>query len=142
MKIELIQNPSKDKIEYISNSLFEFNCNKVGLNDLSDIFIQLSNDKDQVCGGIVGWSRWDWAHVENLWIMEEYRGQGLGKDMLKMFENIANNRNCKFIDLDTFNFQAPDFYKKLGYQEVFVIDGIGNNVKKHFLKKMLIVSHD
>ena len=135
MKIELIQNPSKDKIEYISNSLFEFNCYKVGLNDLSEIFIQLSNDNDQVCGGIVGWSRWDWAHIENLWIMEEYRGNGFGKDLLKMFESIAINRKCKFIDLDTFNFQAPNFYKNQGYIELFVLDGIANNTSKHFFKK-------
>lgn len=138
MKIEVNQNPSKLDIEYISNSLFEFNCHKVGINDFAEILIQLKNNSNQVCGGIVGWSRWNWAHIENLWIMEEYRGHGFGKQLLAQFETIAINRNCAFIDLDTFNFQAPEFYIKNGYQKQFVIDGIGHNVSKYFFKKSLI----
>lgn len=137
MKIEVNLNPSKLDIEYISNSLFEFNCNKVGVNDFAEILIQLKNTNNQVCGGIVGWSRWNWAHIENLWIMEEYRGRGFGKNMLNQFETIALNRNCAFIDLDTFNFQAPEFYIKNGYKKIFEIDGIGHNVCKFFLKKSL-----
>ena len=35
-------------------------------------------------------------------------------------EEEARKRGCQYVLLDTFEFQAPEFYKKKGYREVFV----------------------
>ena len=137
MKIQYNDNPTLQDIEYISESLFEYNCSNVGKNDFKKLVIELRNDDNKLCGGIVGWSRWDWAHIDNLWIKEEYRGNGFGYNLLHQFEHIAKQRECKFIDLDTFNFQAPEFYRKNGYNELFVIRGIANGTEKYFFKKTL-----
>lgn len=38
-----------------------------------------------------------------------------------MAETEAKNRGCKYAFVDTFDFQAPDFYRKLGYKDVFTL---------------------
>ena len=52
-------------------------------------------------------------------IDEKYRGQGLGKFLLKEIENIALNKNITSIRLNSGNrperFAAHEFYKKQGY---------------------------
>lgn len=137
MKTEIQNKPLSCDIEYISNSLFQFNCSKVGVNDYEDLVILLKDDDEKIMGGIVGWTRWNWAHIDNLWIDEKYRNQGYGLSLLSLAEKIATERKCNIIDLDTFDFQAPEFYLKNGYEKLFTLDGFGNNNSKIFLKKKL-----
>jgi len=137
VKIYIENNPAESDYDEISEKLFEYNCEKSGVNDYERFGIYIRNVNNEILGGLNGWTRWEWAHIENLWIEESLRNQGFGKTLLKNAEIIAVSRNCKFIDLDTYSFQAPDFYKKNGYDEIFILDGMNNNIKKHFFKKML-----
>ena len=52
---------------------------------------------------------------------EELRGQGIGSKLLQQAETEAKNRNCRFAFVNTYQFQAPDFYKRHGYKEVFTL---------------------
>ena len=52
-------------------------------------------------------------------------------------EREAVARRCHLAVLDTHSFQAPDFYKRLGYEEIGVADGYPIGHKKYFLKKAL-----
>ena len=129
MKICFENNPADSDYDKVSENLFEYNCIKSGTNDYKRFGIYIRNENDEIIGGLNGWTRWEWAHVENLWIEESLRNQGFGKKLLKYAEKIAVSRNCKFIDLDTYSFQAPNFYKKHGYDELFVLDGMNNDIK-------------
>jgi ribosomal protein S18 acetylase RimI-like enzyme len=138
MKIDIAETINEKDKEFISESLFQYNCRKSGINDFSEITIYLRNEADEIIGGIIGWSRWGWSHIENLWIDELNRNKGYGGQLLSEFEEISLQRGCSFIDLDTFNFQAPSFYVKYGYKEMFVMDGIKHGITKHYLKKELL----
>ena len=52
---------------------------------------------------------------------EKLRGQGIGSKIMSAAETEAKKRGCKYAFVDTFSFQAPGFYTKLGYQEVFAL---------------------
>jgi ribosomal protein S18 acetylase RimI-like enzyme len=54
--------------------------------------------------------------VDLLVVPEEFRGQGLGTELLRKAEDIAKKRGCTGIWLHTATFQAPGFYEKLGFQ--------------------------
>jgi len=74
-------------------------------------------EKRTIVGGIVGDTHLGWLFVQFFWIDEKYRGQGLGQRLIGAAEDEARRRGAKNVYLDTFSFQAPGFYEKLGYRE-------------------------
>ena len=46
-------------------------------------------------------------------------------------------RGCKYAFVDTFSFQAPTFYEKHGYREVFTIEDYPYTEKRHYYTKAL-----
>ena len=52
-------------------------------------------------------------------------------------ENEARQRGCKYAFVDTFSFQAPAFYKKHGYREVFTLEDYPYTEKRHYYTKAL-----
>jgi GNAT superfamily N-acetyltransferase len=69
-------------------------------------------------GGLLGDIWGGWLEVKILWLEESLRGAGLGRRLMEMAEAEARADGCRYGRLDSLTFQAPDFYKKLGY-EVF-----------------------
>ena len=56
-----------------------------------------------------------WLLINLLIVKEELRGRGYGHQLLTMAEEEARKMGAKNAYLDTFTFQAPEFYKKHGY---------------------------
>lgn len=72
-----------------------------------------------------------------LWVSEEYRKSGFGTKLLKEMEKIAVEENCKLIHLDTFDFQAKDFYLRHGYEVFGVLEDCPESHCRYYLKKKL-----
>lgn len=87
--------------------------------------------------GLIGETHGNWLTVKYLWVSEDLRGQHIGTDILEQAENIARERGCHDCFLDTFSFQAPQFYKKLGYTEVFTLEDYPITGKRHYFTKKL-----
>ncbi|MAU10079.1 MAG: hypothetical protein CL607_09680 [Anaerolineaceae bacterium] len=78
----------------------------------------LRDDEGNVRGGLYGNVFWDWFDLRYLWIDEAYRGQGYTRQLFDVAEAELRERQAVGIVTDTADFQAPDVYKKLGF-EVF-----------------------
>ena len=70
-----------------------------------------------VLGGLVGRTLRDWLYIDNLALPQSELGQGFGRRMMAMAEGEAARRGCVGAFLNTDAFQAPDFYRRLGYAE-------------------------
>lgn len=82
--------------------------------DTFSIFIK---DKDgKTVGGIILGVLWQRMKINSLWVDESQRGQGLGTRLMRLAEAEAIKRGCTHAYTDTFTWQAPEFYKKLGYE--------------------------
>jgi GNAT superfamily N-acetyltransferase len=79
-----------------------------------------------VRGGLLGESGWGWLHIHILWVAEAERRRGYGGELLARAEAEARRRGCHGVHLDTHEYQAPDFYRRRGY-EVF---GVLNDYPK------------
>ncbi|WP_395655994.1 GNAT family N-acetyltransferase [Nocardioides sp.] len=71
---------------------------------------------------VAGASGWTWgsaAGIAMTWVREDRRGTGVGSALLTAFEDEARQRGCTHVFVTSFTFQAPAFYERLGYQEIF-----------------------
>ncbi|WP_345621086.1 N-acetyltransferase [Streptomyces ziwulingensis] len=91
-----------------------------------------------LAGGLVGHTWTSWLHVTYLWVDERHRGAGLGSRLLDRAEQVARReRGCRAVRLETWDFQAPDFYRKQGYEVVSVIEDYPPGVTEYGLVKRL-----
>lgn len=97
----------------------------------------LAKVDDEIVAGASGLVGWGWAFLEYLWVCESLRFQGLGSQLLRDFEANALNRGCAAIWLDTFSFQAPDFYVKHSYREFARLSDYPPGGSRRFLWKPL-----
>ncbi|MBG0854682.1 GNAT family N-acetyltransferase [Streptomyces spinoverrucosus] len=93
---------------------------------------------DDLAGGLVGHTWTTWLHVTYLWVDERHRGTGLGSLLLAEAERVAREeRRCTAVRLETWDFQAPDFYRKHGYEVVCAIPDYPPGVTEFTLTKRL-----
>ena len=89
-----------------------------------------------VLGGVITTIYRYSMYVETLWIDEKYRKCGYGAQLMKQAEETAREHGCTMMQLDTFNYQAPEFYKKLGFVQYGEL-GYKEGFVRYYLKKEL-----
>ncbi|WP_193514029.1 GNAT family N-acetyltransferase [Streptomyces griseoloalbus] len=91
-----------------------------------------------LAGGLVGHTWTTWLHVTYLWVDGRHRGAGLGSRLLARAEHIARaERGCTASRLETWDFQAPAFYQRQGYDVVCVIPDYPPGITEYTLTKRL-----
>lgn len=80
---------------------------------------------------------WHIVWVDVLWVDEPYRKQGLGSQLLQAVEDDARRAGCELIHLDTFDFQAKDFYLRHGYEVFGILEDCPKGHCRYNLKKTL-----
>ncbi|MFF4960393.1 GNAT family N-acetyltransferase [Streptomyces sp. NPDC001222] len=90
----------------------------------------------ELAGGLAGHTWTAWLHVDYLWVDGRRRGAGLGSRLLAEAERMAREeRGCTAARLETWDFQAPEFYKKQGYDVVCVIPDYPPGITEYTLTK-------
>lgn len=132
----LAEKDRKRIIATLRSGLIDFNktfCNKAEI--IPVLFTVQQQGK--LAGGLVGRIAWGWMHLEILWLDSELRGLGIAKSLLSQAEELAIEKGCTGIHLDTFSFQAPDFYTSIGYTVFGKIDNYPDNHCRYFMQKKL-----
>lgn len=131
---------SREEQDYIIDRLVEYNLSQVEAKQ-KEKFIDLSKKivkDDKIIAGIVAKLYcWNIACVDALWIDSNYRGNQLGSLLLEEVENEAKSKGAKLIHLDTFDFQAKEFYEKHGYSVFGTLEDCPENHHRYYLKKIL-----
>jgi GNAT superfamily N-acetyltransferase len=75
------------------------------------------DESGRLVGGCTGSTVdiWQWLTIDTMWVDPPRRRQGIGRELLTAVENQALGRRCRWSKLNTWEFQAPDFYERLGY---------------------------
>ena len=129
--------PTEKEIEYIRAALGKFNDGIVGSDGHTPLHIAEYDSDGNVIGGILGGTYWGWMYVDILWVHENHRKKGIGSRLLKCAENEAMRRGCHHVHLDTMSWQAPEFYKKHGYELIGILPDIPKGNQKHLMMKAL-----
>ena len=138
LRIEQSQNPTDEEREAILIPLRAYNTAQAGPGNPQPLALLVRDDNGEILGGLYGRFFYQWLFIELLSVPEQARGQGLGSKLMQMAEDLAREKECVGIWLDTFDFQAPQFYKRLGYSELGQIADYPPGHKRHFFQKRLI----
>lgn len=125
-----------DIARMLRSHLIEFNGEFCKETQISPVLLTVEH-QGELCGGLVGRIAWGWLHIEILWLASELRGQGVGSRLMNEVEELALQRGCGGIYLDTFSFQAPDFYTRIGYRVFGKIEDFPKGNCRYFLEKKL-----
>lgn len=121
----------------VRQGLERFNVEQIGPYAYEDFQLYARDSTGQVIGGLFGHSGMGWLYIDYLWLSDDLRRDGLGGKLLMRAEDEARCRGCKGVFLYTYSFQAPDFYKKQGYQIMGVLEDCPPGYQRYYLKKTL-----
>lgn len=130
-------NPEESAWGIIGHGIHDYNEQQAGDNKFQRLCFVLHAPDQVVVGGVIGEVYWDWFYLDLLWVKDELRGRGHGHRLLTQVEDEARQRGAKNVYLDTFSFQAPDFYKQHGYQVFGELQDFPPGYQRYFLTKQL-----
>jgi GNAT superfamily N-acetyltransferase len=102
----------------LRDALHAFNVATTGIDDDAELFAVLRDEDGEPYGGVYGWSWGETCWIDLLWVREDRRAQGAGTALMRAVEAEARRRRCTQVALTTHSFQAPDFYRRLGFEQV------------------------
>lgn len=108
-----------DSLLDLLDSEFVKHSNKHGLTCNYNLFNFVAKDKTEVTGILMGHSNYDEIIIDQLVVVEKYRGKGIGTKLLNKVEEYHKNKGFNYISVFTHEFQAPKFYKKYGFKLEF-----------------------
>ncbi len=126
--------------QFIRRKLIDYNGSclpKETKNPFENVSFVLRNEKEESVGGITGTIFWAHLHIDLLWVDERFRSKGYGLQLMEQMEAYARTQGCRLILLDTFSFQAPEFYKRLGFQVLGTVEDHPKGYQLYYLEKRL-----
>lgn len=133
---------TREDQDRILQGLMEHNSTAFEGRPMETMVIDLSrkalDENGHLIGGIVArLYLWECAYVDILWVQKDRRGDGLGTRLLREVEQEAAARGTKLIHLDTFDFQAKEFYEKQGYEVFGQLGNCTDGHVRYYMKKEL-----
>jgi GNAT superfamily N-acetyltransferase len=108
--------PTPEELKFLEDRLTEYNSAQTGQDDGQLFAFFIRDDQQEIVAGLSGWT---WAHaceIRELWVHPSLRGQGHGRALLASAEAEARAHGCQVILIGSYSFQAPEFYRKNGYE--------------------------
>lgn len=117
--------------------LIRFNRKAAGPLKYKRVVLTLRGKSGKVLGGLILQSYWKESFVELLWLSDEVRRQGHGRALIEEAERRARRRGSRMLHLNTYSFQAPGFYEKLGFRRFGTVAGSPRGARRHYYVKIL-----
>ena len=137
-RIEIAVNPGEAERSAILFPLNAFNVASAGDPKPEKVALLVRDElTNEIIGGLYGSIFYRWLFIELLAVPEQTRGQGTGSRLMEMAEELAREKGCVGIWLDTFDFQAPEFYPKHAFTRFGQLDEFPPGHQRYFFQKQL-----
>ncbi|MGD8850740.1 MAG: GNAT family N-acetyltransferase [Anaerolineales bacterium] len=137
LNIVSIENPEEFAWGEIGSGVSAYNKQQAGDNHFRRLCFVLQGSDNEILGGVIAETYWEWLYIDLLWVETELRGRGYGHQLLDIVENEAQKFGAKNVYLDTFSFQAPGFYEQHGYQVFGELQDFPPGHTRYFMRKEL-----
>lgn len=108
-----------DEANLVDIGLTEANDRAAPLHEVRPLSCFARHGSGRVIGGAIGRSWGPCCELQQLWVDEACRHRGIGSQLVREFEARARERGCMTSYLETLSFQAPLFYRSLGYEVAY-----------------------
>ncbi len=105
-----------DETLVVDEGLGSANDRAAPLHEVRPLSCFARSGPDRILGGAVGRTWGPCCELQQLWVDPDFRRQGIATRLVRQFEAHAQTRGCRVFFLETFSFQAPQFYRSLGYE--------------------------
>jgi ribosomal protein S18 acetylase RimI-like enzyme len=120
--------PTAAEVGYLEDRLYEFNAKATGIVDALGLAVFRHDAQGEIVAGLCGHTWGGCCEIRQVWVDERDRGEGIGRRLLEVAETEARRRSCFQIVLATHSFQAPEFYRKLGFE---IVDSLPDYPRGH-----------
>jgi len=135
-----IEEPSSADIEFLEDRLYKFNAGTTGIGDGRSLGVFLRDEVNNIVAGAAGHTWGETCELRQVWVAASVRGRGLGRRLIAEAEAEAMRRGCRQIVLTTHSFQAPKFYRKLGFDVISELPDYPRGYSQLALRKRLSAS--
>ena len=132
-----LENTESQKAQKIGELVRSYNRSKREAAESEPLNLYVEDDSGELLAGLVAETFGNWLEIEYLFVKEDLRGQGIGSQLLQQAESEAKKRNCRYVFVNTYQFQAPAFYQKHGYKEAFTLKDYPCTGQRHYYQKDL-----
>ena len=136
LRLSFENNPSWDDRETVDSGLGAYNARFLHDNSWTYFGIFVRDQAAAIQAGLVGHTYAGWLFIALLWVHEDLRRRGIGRGLVAEAERHAQAHGCHSAWLDTFSFQGPDYYPRLGYREFARLD-VPPGHQRIFFRKQL-----
>ncbi|WP_308355786.1 GNAT family N-acetyltransferase [Streptomyces sp. ODS05-4] len=103
----------------------------------ADFSVRAEDASGAIVGGLTASAWGALGSIHLLWVDAAHRASGLGSRLMAAAEEEARRRGCTVMEVSSYTFQAPPFYRRLGYTEVGRVDGVpGGHADVYFTKPL------
>ena len=136
-RFSIEDHPNSNDIASLSKGLTAHTLPQTPAQVFQSIASFMRDENGKLLGCVWGYINWNWLQVGLVWLSEDLRSGGYGKQLFLALEDIARERGCEFAHLDTFSYQARPFYEKLGYEVFATLENYPPGQQRFFMKKAL-----
>lgn len=113
----IIKEDYKENEKKALEELDNYTVKKVpALNMNSESLSYIYEENNETLGRIVANIFWDTLNIKLFVVSENARGKGIGYKLIEYVENLAKEKGCKHVALETMSFNSYKFYLKNGYE--------------------------
>jgi len=108
---------SPGEIDALEQHLYAYNAERTGRADGAGLAF-VAEAYGEPIGAVAGHTWGGVCELKQVWVAESYRGRGVGRELMQAAIDEAAARGCAHVFVATYDFQAPGFYRELGFVEV------------------------
>ena len=131
------KNPKEEDISILGKGIMEYAQQQKSMKPIEFFAFFIRDQNGDIVGGCSGNNIYGCLFVDTLWVTNDLRHQGYGKKLMNEAEELARKSNCRFMAVNTFDWEGLDFYKKLGFHIEFERHGFKKDSIFYFLRKNL-----
>lgn len=137
MNTKIHKGYNEEETGFIRYKLVKHNKSIVEYTEEEKMSFTIKDENDNIFGGLVGHTDWGCFFIDLLWLDDALRGLGKGQELIAMAEQYAREEACHLMRLETFSFQAPEFYKKLGFKVMGELKDFPKGYTHYYMYKEL-----